>query len=236
MAEGGSKSALEHVGVLVGVAVAVAGLTAYTVSLQFTLNQANREIERLSKQVDTLNSEVQESAKVGPQGPKGDKGELGERGSPGLDGQAANSGRLDEMSRQIGDLNRRLAAVATVPSPTNSAHSENQNSSAGTPSSGRTELLGTWIGTVGCPVLHFSIVFTIKSQTGRIGSGTWEWEGSNKGSSSATLGPNPTAEKPDGFMLVPAGNSAYSYNATVNGNEINGQSTQGKCNLHLEKG
>lgn len=236
MPEGGSKSALEHIGVLVGVAVAVAGLTAYTVSLQFTLNQANREIERLSKQVETLNTEVQAPAKIGPQGPKGDKGEPGERGPRGVDGIAANnmsSARLDETSRQIEDLNRRLATVAAMP-PTNTTHSENQN--ATDMSSGATGLIGTWVGTVGCPVLHFSIVFTIKTQTGHIGSGTWEWEGSSKGSTPATFGPNPTADKPDGFMLIPAGNTAYSYNATLNGNEINGQSTRDKCNLHLEKG
>lgn len=91
MAEGG-KSFLETLGGLVTVGAAVAGLTAYCVSLQFSLNQASREIERLDKQLALLS---QQSAAMqqglrgpsGPQGPQGPKGDPGERGAQGPRGE-----------------------------------------------------------------------------------------------------------------------------------------------------
>jgi hypothetical protein len=92
MAEG--KSVLEHVGALVGIAAAVAALTAYCVSLQFSLNEADKEINRLSKQIESLSSQVQSqvSAKGGLQGPKGDQGDAGPQGPKGERGPQGEQG------------------------------------------------------------------------------------------------------------------------------------------------
>jgi hypothetical protein len=92
MAEGG-KSLFETVGALITIVGAVAGLTAYTVSLQYNLNEANREIDRLSKKVEAMST--LQTPGVGPQGvpgPKGDRGEPGPQGEPGLRGPAGPMG------------------------------------------------------------------------------------------------------------------------------------------------
>jgi hypothetical protein len=83
MAEGG-KSLFETVGALITIVGAVAGLTAYTVSLQYNLNEANREIDRLSKKVEGMSSfQAPVAGPQGPQGPKGDRGEPGPQGEQG---------------------------------------------------------------------------------------------------------------------------------------------------------
>jgi hypothetical protein len=93
MAEGGSRHFLDTVGGLVTVAVAVAGLTAYCVSLQFSLNDANREIERLSKRIEGLSAaQAGVRGPVGPQGERGPKGDQGERGPQGLQGPGGEPG------------------------------------------------------------------------------------------------------------------------------------------------
>lgn len=84
MAEGG-KSFLDTAGGLITLVGAVAGLTAYCVSLQFSLNQANREIERLDKQVEVLATKT-------PSSLPGPKGDIGPRGEPGPEGPAGPQG------------------------------------------------------------------------------------------------------------------------------------------------
>lgn len=129
MAEG-SKSFLETAGGLITLVGAVAGLTAYCVSLQFSLNQANREIERLDKQVEVLATKSVAGVpgprgepglrgpqgEAGPPGPKGDKGDQGPRGEPG---QLSNSGAGASIAelKEFQDLQKKVleleAKIAT---------------------------------------------------------------------------------------------------------------------------
>ncbi|MGO7589964.1 hypothetical protein [Rhizobium leguminosarum] len=120
MAEGAThRSFMDTVGGLITIVGAVAALTAYCVSLQFTLNEANREIERLSKQVDTISARTASNAQgpkgdrgeTGPQGPRGEKGEQGIQGQPGAVG---GGGGVDEvrLGAMIDDrLSQKLASM-----------------------------------------------------------------------------------------------------------------------------
>lgn len=93
------RSLTETFGGLVTIVGAVAALTAYCVSLQYSLNEANREIERLSKQVDSISARSS-----GVQGLKGDKGDPGDagpsgpRGERGPPGEPSANGSLDMAS------------------------------------------------------------------------------------------------------------------------------------------
>lgn len=93
------RSLTETFGGLVTIVGAVAALTAYCVSLQYSLNEANREIERLSKQVDSISS--RSSGLQGPKGDKGDPGDVGPtgpRGERGPPGEPGTNGSLDMAS------------------------------------------------------------------------------------------------------------------------------------------
>ena len=122
MAEGG-KSFLDTAGGLITLVGAVAGLTAYCVSLQFSLNQANREIERLDKQVGVLATQAPsgvpgpkgDTGPQGPEGPQGPRGFQGEPGPMGLPGPAGSgSGGLTES--QVRQMIQQ--AISGLPTPT----------------------------------------------------------------------------------------------------------------------
>ncbi len=129
MAEGG-KSFLDTAGGLITLVGAVAGLTAYCVSLQFSLNQANREIERLDKQVEVLatkppagvpgpkgdkgdKGETGPQGPAGPQGPRGLQGEQGPMGSPGAAG-STSGGLTEAQVRQL--IQQALSSIPTASS------------------------------------------------------------------------------------------------------------------------
>lgn len=118
----GSKSFLETAGGLITLVGAVAGLTAYCVSLQFNLNQANREIERLDKQVEVLATKASSGmpgpkGDIGPQGPEGPQGPRGFRGEPGPMGPpgAAGSGSAGLSESQVRQLIQQ--ALSSLPAP-----------------------------------------------------------------------------------------------------------------------
>jgi hypothetical protein len=114
-----SKSFLETVGGLITVGAAVAGLTAYCVSLQFSLNQAAREIERLDKQLVSLSQQstaTQQGQRgpAGPQGPKGDQGEPGQqgpRGERGLPGEQGPIGPAGTSSNGAGISEQQVRQI-----------------------------------------------------------------------------------------------------------------------------
>lgn len=123
MAEG-SKSFLETAGGLITLVGAVAGLTAYCVSLQFSLNQANREIERLDKQVEVLATKSVagipgpkgDPGPEGPPGPQGPRGLQGDPGPMGPPGEAASSG----VGPSMAEVEAAIAkALANLPSTLN---------------------------------------------------------------------------------------------------------------------
>lgn len=239
MAEEG-RHFYEHLGgISAGIAIVgfIAGGAYYMAGLQNQLDNAKLEITELRAKLEAEASRLQKGDK-GEKGDKGDKGDAGPPGEKGRDGQTADNSRLDQLSQQIVELNRRVTglpqAVAAVPvqSPLAAASGHSPTSGAAGPNT----LIGRWVGAVNCPASHFVIAFTVKTQTGRTASGSWEWSGSTRGSTDATLSPNPSADKPDDYALVPATSSAYSYTARVTPDEIVGESTRGNCNLHLEKG
>lgn len=132
MAEG--KSFLDTAGGLITLVGAVAGLTAYCVSLQFNLNQANREIERLDKQVAVLATKAPDGVPgpkgdpgpegpQGPQGPRGLQGEPGPIGPPGPSGSSAAGLSMAEVEAAIAKALAKLPP-ATGQGPTASSGSK----------------------------------------------------------------------------------------------------------------
>jgi hypothetical protein len=124
MAEG-SKSFLETAGGLITLVGAVAGLTAYCVSLQFSLNQANREIERLDKQVEVLATKAPSGlpgpkGDMGPRGPEGPQGPRGFQGEPGPVGPQgpAGSGSGGLTESQVRQMIQQ--ALSSLPAPSSS--------------------------------------------------------------------------------------------------------------------
>ncbi len=105
-----NKSFLETLGGVITIGGVVAGLTAYCVSLQFGLNQASREIERLDKQISSLSSS-QSNAQQGVRGPKGEQGEVGPEGPRGPVGPAGPKGEKGEPGTAVLDSSEIIALV-----------------------------------------------------------------------------------------------------------------------------
>jgi hypothetical protein len=221
----------------------------YVSDLRHEMDASKSEVAQLKGQIIQLQDILQKSQSTvasGLQGPKGDKGEKGDPGEKGEKGDRGEQGErgprgepaLSGLALAAGDMDvvktieERLAKMEQLVS--DGAPNSVPPTQAPPPAGTANNLRGTWIGTVTCRSTAFAGTLELTAQSGATASGVWTWSGSSSGEVKATLGPSPTGDDPDRYILVTQG-SAYDYHVRVRDNVVDGVSVRDKCGIRLDR-
>lgn len=216
------KTLLEHIGTLIGVAGAVAGLTAYCVTLQNGLGNAVDDIEKLRSSLASLEAKY---AGVTPDTTSAERITALERKLTELQATAGRHGTsataTPSIDPQSGATAAEVKTVASSQVPADSLATGGQFAKS------------DWRGSVSCRNVQYSVRYEIAEVMDGTASGSFSWSGSNTGSAKATLSEDPARSDGKGLLLVTDGSSAYDYRLVYDGERLSGTTTKDNCSIIL---